>query len=193
MVLYLSGIKDRKEEILMKEKNKNKGISMIVVLWIMTILTVLTTATALMTQGDIASTVNLIKRKGALQLAESGSDYFIALIPDNAMITAKITDDDSIKLGSGSYVQAVHRVYMSGDSMRSFVVAPVPMVYSNAYGNNPYGPVSPGGSGSYYVYDFEAGGLMGKKEEVESPQVIVEVAAGWWSPLSESSFGHTMY
>ncbi|MBN1695412.1 pilus assembly PilX N-terminal domain-containing protein [candidate division WOR-3 bacterium] len=177
----------------MKEKNKNKGISMIVVLWIMAILTVLTTATALMTQGDITSTVNLIKRKGALQLAESGSDYFIALIPDNSMITSRITDDDSMRLGRGSYVQAVHRVYMSNDSTRSFVVAPVPMVYSNAYGNNPYGPVSPGGSGSYYVYDFEAGGLMGKKEEVESPQVIVEVAAGWWSPLSESAFGHTMY
>jgi len=176
------------------KQGKNKGISMIVVLWIMAILTVLTTATALMTQGDIASTINLIKRKGALQLAETGSDYMIALIPDNAMITANITADDSMPLGSGSPSQAVHRVYMNlNDSTKSFVVAPVPMIYNNAFGNNPYGPVSPGGAGSYYVYDFETGGLMGKKEQVRSPQKIVEVTAGWWFPLSESAFGHTMY
>ena len=46
-----------------KKQDSKKGISMIIVLWIMAILTLLTTATALMTQGDIASTINLIKRK----------------------------------------------------------------------------------------------------------------------------------
>jgi hypothetical protein len=194
MVLCHSGIKDPEEEVLVvKKQNKSKGISMIVVLWVMAILTVLTTATALMTQGDIASTINLIKRKGALQLAESGSDYFIALIPANAMITAYITANDSMPLGSGSPSQAVFRFYMNNDSTKSFVVAPVPMIYNNAFGNNPYGPVSPGGAGSYYVYDFETGGLMGGKEQVRSPQKVVEVTAGWWSPLSESAFGHTMY
>ena len=78
-----------------KKQNMKKGISMIVVLWIMAILTVLTTATALMTQGDIASTINIIKRKGALQLAESGSDYFISLIPDNNLINTEIVANAS--------------------------------------------------------------------------------------------------
>ncbi len=176
-----------------KNKKANKGISMIVVLWIMAILTVLTTATALMTSGDVASTINLIKRKGALQLAETGSDFFISLIPDNNMITATITANDTIRLGSGTSVQNVFRFPMNSDTSKSFVIAPVPMIYSNAFGNNPYGPVSPGGAGSYYVYSFEAGGVMGRRDQVKSPQKIVEVAAGWWSPLSESSFGHTMY
>ena len=192
-VWYPSEIRDPEEEVLMaKKQKKNKGISMIVVLWIMVILTVLVTATALMTGGDVASTINLVKRKGALQLAESGSDYFIAFIPDNKKITAEIIENDSIRMGSGNAPEPVFRMYM-GDNTKSFVVAPVPMIYHNAFGNNPYGPVSPGGSGSYYVYEFETGGIMGDPAQVKSPQKIVEVAAGWWSPLSESDFGHTMY
>lgn len=176
-----------------RNKKANQGISMIVVLWIMAILTVLTTATALMTSGDVASTINLIKRKGALQLAETGSDYLISMIPDNNMIDSLIVANDSIRMESGGSLDSVHIVYMSSDSSRSFVLAPVPMIYSGAFGNNPYGPISPGGSGSYYVYDFEAGGIMGRRNRVKSPQKVVEVAAGWWTPLSESSFGHTMY
>ena len=178
----------------MGRKNK-KGISMIIVLWIMAILTVLTTATALMTRSDIASTLNLIKRKGALQLAENGSDYFISMIPDDNMINTQITANDTMSLEGGSDSVAVHRFYMTNDSTRSFVIVPVPMIYNSALGSNPYGPVSPGGSGTYWVYEYSSGGMMGRKDEVKSPQKIVDVAAGWWTPLSASggAFGHTMY
>ena len=174
----------------MAEKQK-MGISMIVVLWVMVILTVLTTATALMTQGDVASTINLIKRKGALQLAESGSDYFISLIPNNSLITNTIVANGTMHFGSLSDTVTVYKFNINSE--RAFVIAPVPMIYSNAFGNNPYGPVSPGGAGSFWVYEFETGGIMGDPAEVKSPQKIVEVAAGWWSPLGESAFGHTMY
>ncbi len=181
-----------------KKQNAKKGISMIIVLWIMVILTVLTTATALITQGDIASTINLIKRKGALQLAETGSDYFISMIPlvpaQTGMIDTMIVADTSMPLESGGDIVSVHRVYMSDDSTRAFVIAPVPMIYSNAYGQNPY-PLCPGGGqGSYYVYEFTSGGLMGRKEDVEVPQKVVDVAAGPWSPLGgQGQKGNTMY
>ncbi len=175
------------------KQNMQEGISMIVVLWIMAILTVLTTATALMTRGDIASTINLIKRKGALQLAETGSDYFISMIPtvpaEVGILEATVTADDFMPLESGGDTVTVHRVDMN--STRSFVVAPVPT-------NEPY-PFSPGGGkGSYYVYEFTSGGLMGKAGEVESPQKVVDVAAGTWSPMgglsgSGGRRGHTMY
>ena len=174
-----------------KNNDTNKGISLIIVLWIMAILTVLTTATALMTQGDVASTVNLIKRKGALQLAENGSDYVISLIPDNNLINSQITFNASMPMGNMSDTFNVHKVAASND--RAYVISPVPLIYNNALGNNPYGPVSPGGSGTYYIYEYTTGGIMGTASEVESPQRIIDVAAGWWSPLSESSFGHTMY
>lgn len=172
-----------------RKQNKNKGISMIVVLWIMAVLTVLTTATALMTQGDIASTINLIKRKGSLQLAETGSDYFISLIPtipaEAGMIDTMITADGTMPLESGGDSVTVHRVYMS--SSRSFIIAPVPII-------DPY-PFSPGGGkGSFYVYEFTSGGLMGKAGEVKSPQKVVDVAAGTYSPLGgQGRRGHTMY
>jgi hypothetical protein len=179
----------------MKKRSTNKGISMIVVLWIMAILTVLTIATALMTQGDIASTINLVKRKGALQLAETGSDYFISMIPtvptEVGIIEATVTADDTMPLESGGYAVAVHRVYMNAENSRSFAIAPIPI-------NEPY-PFSPGGGkGSYYIYEFTSGGLMGKVGEVETPQKVVDVAAGTWSPLgglsgSGSRRGHTMY
>jgi hypothetical protein len=177
-----------------KAKNKDKGISMIIVLWIMAILTVLTTVTALMTQGDIASTINLVKRKGALHLADTGSDYFISMIPTTAaeiaegMLEDSITADETMPLQSGGDTVVVHRVYMNNS--RSFVIAPVPI-------NNPY-PFSPGGGeGSYYVYEFTSGGLVGEAGKVESPQKVVDVAAGVWSALSEFSGerkrGHTNY
>jgi hypothetical protein len=181
-----------------KKENTKKGISMIIVLWIMAILTVLTTATALMTQGDIASTINLIKRKGALQLAETGSDYFISMIPlvptQTEMIDTMLIDTIRIALESGGDTLKVHRVYMSDDSTRAFVLAPVPMIYSNAFGRNPY-PLSPGGGqGSYYVYEFTSGGLMGRTADVEVPQKVVDVAAGPWSPLGgQGQKGNTMY
>lgn len=174
-----------------RKQNMKKGISMIVVLWIMAILTVLTTATALMTQGDVASTINIIKRKGALQLAESGSDYFISLIPDNNLINSQIVANASMPMGDVVDTFDVYKVAINSE--RAYVIAPVPMIYNNAFGNNPYGPVSPGGEGSYYIYDYSAGGMMGTADQVESPQRIIDVAVGWWSPLSESSFGHTMY
>jgi hypothetical protein len=172
-----------------KKKKRNKGISMIVVLWIMAILTVLTTATALMTQGDVASTINLIKRKGALQLAETGSDYFISMIPtvpaEAGILDTVIIASDSMSLESGAPVEGVHRVNMS--NVRSFVIAPVPI-------RAPY-PFSPGGGrGSFYVYEFTSGGLMGEAGDVESPQKVVDVAAGTYSAKGGmGQRGHTMY
>lgn len=175
-------------------KNEKKGISMIIVLWIMAILTVLTTVTALMTQGDIASTINLVKRKAALQLAETGSDYFISMIPTTAaevaegMLEDSITADETISLESGGDTVTVHRVYMN--SSRSFVIAPVPV-------NDPYTFSPGGGQGTYYVYEFTSGGLMGESSVVESPQKVLDVAAGTWTALSEFSGGgrrgHTNY
>jgi len=175
-----------------KEHDKDRGISMIIVLWIMTILTILTTATALMTQGDIASTINLIKRKGAFQLAEAGSDYFISMIPRypeeiaEGMLEATITPDDFMPLESGGDTVAVHRVPI--DASRSFVIAPVPV-------NDPYTFSPGGGQGTYYIYEFISGGVMGEAGEVESPQKVVDVAAGIWDSGSEQSGrrGHTMY
>jgi hypothetical protein len=66
----------------MKKNKREKGISMIVVLWIVTILTVVVAATALMTYSDIASTVNLRKRYRTLRAAEAPGDYVISYLPE---------------------------------------------------------------------------------------------------------------
>jgi hypothetical protein len=165
----------------------NKGISMIVVLWIMAILTVLVSATALMTRGDIASTINLIKRKGALQLAETGSDYFISMIPtypaEGGLIEAAVTPDDNMPIESGGDVVAVHRVQV--EASRAFVIAPVPMITNN----NPYSYSPGGGQGTYSLYRFIAGGLIGDPADVESPQKVIDVEAGRWDPRGGSSPG----
>lgn len=157
-----------------KSEKKNRGISMIVVLWIMAILTVLATATTLMTQGDISSTINLVKRKGALNLAESGSDYFISLIPDNSLMMSTLVSNENRPFGSISDTFAVYRVEVNDE--RSFVLAPVPF--------RAFYKWSPGGSGTYFAYDFSSGGIMGAADKVLSPQKIVDVVAGIWLKTS---------
>jgi len=66
----------------MKKKNGKKGISMVVVLWVVTILTVVVAATALMTYSDITSTINLKKRYTTLRAAEAPADYVISFLPE---------------------------------------------------------------------------------------------------------------
>ncbi|MEA1912213.1 MAG: pilus assembly PilX N-terminal domain-containing protein [candidate division WOR-3 bacterium] len=171
-----------------KKFNKNKGISMIIVLWIITILTVLVTATALMTTSDVSSTLNLVKRKEALQLAESGSDLMLSMIPMNSMIRDSIIGNSSLYFEG--IKDTVHRVYLDNDSTKSFALKPIPMIYNNAYGVNPYAS-SPGGGGTYYVYEFNTAGIIGK--ESKGPQKLIQVAGAWWTPVGVSTMGHTMY
>ncbi|MEJ2306641.1 MAG: pilus assembly PilX N-terminal domain-containing protein [candidate division WOR-3 bacterium] len=64
-----------------KEKEK-KGIALIVVLWIITILTVVVAATSLMTYSDIASAINLKKRYRTLKAAEVPGDFVISYLPE---------------------------------------------------------------------------------------------------------------
>jgi hypothetical protein len=64
-----------------KKANSKKGISMIVVLWVITILTVVVAATALMTYSDITSTINLKKRYTTLRAAEAPADFLISYLP----------------------------------------------------------------------------------------------------------------
>jgi hypothetical protein len=66
----------------MKKTKREKGISMVVVLWVVTILTVVVAATALMTYSDIASTVNLKKRYRTLRAAEAPGDFVISYLPE---------------------------------------------------------------------------------------------------------------
>ena len=66
----------------MKKEKGKKGISMVVVLWVVTILTVLVAATALMTYSDIASAINLRKRYRTLRAAEAPSDFVISYLPE---------------------------------------------------------------------------------------------------------------
>jgi hypothetical protein len=66
----------------MKEDKREKGISMVVVLWIVTILTVVVAATALMTYSDITSAVNLRKRYRTLRAAEAPGDFIISYLPE---------------------------------------------------------------------------------------------------------------
>ncbi|MCK4421518.1 pilus assembly PilX N-terminal domain-containing protein [candidate division WOR-3 bacterium] len=167
----------------------NDGISMIIVLWIITILTVLTTATVLMTTSDITATLNLVKRIETLQLAESGSDYMISMIPDLNLIKDNIICTDSIYFSGNK--EAANRVYAGDDSTKSYVIAPIPMIHDDASGVNPYGPVSLGGMGSSWVFDFKTAGIIGK--ENPCAQKTIQVAAAWWMPVGETSMGHTMY
>jgi hypothetical protein len=66
----------------MKKQKREKGISMVIVLWIVTILTVVVAATALMTYSDITSTVNLRKRYRTLRAAEAPADFVISYLPE---------------------------------------------------------------------------------------------------------------
>jgi hypothetical protein len=66
----------------MKKNRKEKGISMVIVLWIVTILTVVVAATALMTYSDITSAINLKKRYRTLRAAEAPGDFVISYLPE---------------------------------------------------------------------------------------------------------------
>ncbi len=66
----------------MKTEKGKKGISMVVVLWVVTILTVLVAATSLMTYSDITSTINLKKRYTTLRAAEAPADFVISYLPE---------------------------------------------------------------------------------------------------------------
>jgi hypothetical protein len=65
----------------MKKRKGRKGISMIIVLWVVTILTVVVAATALMTYSDITSAINLKKRYRTLRAAEAPADFAISYLP----------------------------------------------------------------------------------------------------------------
>lgn len=66
----------------MRKKENKKGISMIVVLWMITVLTVLVATTSLMTYSDISSSINLKKRYITVRAAETASDYVISYLPE---------------------------------------------------------------------------------------------------------------
>jgi len=66
----------------MKKEKGKKGISMVIVLWVITILTVLVAATALMSYSDITSAINLRKRYKTLRAAEAPGDFVISYLPE---------------------------------------------------------------------------------------------------------------
>lgn len=66
----------------MKKIKGKKGISMVVVLWVVTVLTVVVAATALMTYSDITSAVNLKKRYRTLRASEAPGDFVISYLPE---------------------------------------------------------------------------------------------------------------
>ena len=66
----------------MKKEKRKEGISMVVVLWVVTILTVVVAATALMTHSDVTSAINLKKRYRTLRAAEAPGDFVISYLPE---------------------------------------------------------------------------------------------------------------
>lgn len=104
----------------MKKIKGKKGISMVVVLWVVTVLTVVVAATALMTYSDITSTVNLKKRYTTLRAAEAPADYVISYLPEykklHELDTVFLNDDEN-RVFSEDY-GTVHAVplFLSVDS-----------------------------------------------------------------------------
>ena len=156
-----------------------KGMALITVIWIIAILTVLTTVLVYLTTSDIAYTFIFSKQRVALSAAEFGKNDIISKIPKYDLL-ALMTANDSVYI-DGAYDPAYKYDIRS---MQSYLISPMPF---------PTGALKWGIGGRWLVvFDFNACGRYATiKGNIER---VVNVGAAYENPITTpSGIGHTMY
>jgi hypothetical protein len=193
-----------------KEKGK-KGISMVVVLWVVTILTVVVAATALMTYSDITSAINLKKRYRTLRAAEAPSDFVISYLPEykrlHELDTLFFYSTYNYVLYENNYVDTIlsYPFYLSVDNSIIGCLA-LPgfinyhrdsslIVYSSTVG--PDGgvytdTVNPRFTQDGAVLYYRTRGVISKSDDIVAYRRIRN-ASSFNIPSGGAGFGHTMY
>ena len=156
-----------------------KGMALITVIWIIAILTVLTTVLVYLTTSDIAYTFIFSKQRVALSAAEYGKNDVISKIPRHDLL-AQMTASDSVYI-NGAYDPA-HKYDIRG--VQSYLISPMPF---------PPGVLKWGTGGRWLqVFDFNACGRASTaKGNIER---VIDVGAAYENPMtSVIGTGHTMY
>ena len=195
----------------MKKEKSKKGISMVVVLWVVTILTVVVAATALMTYSDITSAINLRKRYRTLRAAEAPSDFVISYLPEYK----KLHELDTLFFESAynkifyenSDMDTVfsYPLYLSGDASiigclalpdfidfnedSSLIVSGPTVTSATGTDTNWVNPVfTQAGAVLYY----RTRGVLERSNDIVAYRRI-ENASAFTIPSGGAGFGHTMY
>lgn len=179
--------------------NKRKeGITMIIILWTVTILTVLTTVTVLMTTSDITSTVNLVSRHRTIKSAESCSEFIISYLPeykDLGYDIDTVVNDTFIEEGDTIYA---HSLCLKQDSSDMCSITSLPIVKTGA---STYDPTAVSQNVNPIFYDnkslfleYKTRGLI-KKDDGYIAQRKIGIAATFTYPSAGTAggMGHTMY
>jgi hypothetical protein len=193
----------------MNTKKGKKGISMVVVLWVVTILTVLVAATALMTYSDITSTINLKKRYTTLRAAEAPSDFVISYLPEykklHELDTLFFSTVSNKVFYENNNLDTVfsYPIYLSGDSLiigclalpdfidyneDSSLIVSAPTVTSIADTNW----VNPVFISTGAVLYYRTRGVLERNNDIVAYRRI-ENASAFSIPSGGAGFGHTMY
>lgn len=193
-----------------KEKGK-EGISMVVVLWVVTILTVVVASTALMTYSDITSAINLKKRYRTLRAAEAPSDFVIAYLPEykklHELDTLFFDGDKNRIFYENNYLDTVfsYPLYLSGDASTigclalpdfidykedsSLIVAGATVTSGVGMVTKRVNPVfTQAGAVLYY----RTRGVIERSNDIVAYRRI-ENASSFNIPSGGAGFGHTMY
>ena len=195
----------------MQKTNGKKGISLIVVLWVVTILTVVVAATALMTYSDITSTINLKKRYRTLRAAEAPGDFVVSYMPEYKRLhelDALFFDEDHNRVFyENSYIDTIfsYPIYLSGDSSisgclalpgfinyhtdSSLIVSSSTVGPDNTSDTNWVNPVfTQNGAVIYY----RTRGVIDQSNDIVAYRRIKN-ASSFNIPSGGAGFGHTMY
>jgi hypothetical protein len=193
----------------MKKEKGKKGISMVVVLWVVTILTVVVAATALMTYSDIASAINLRKRYRTLRAAEAPSDFVISYLPEykglHELDTLFFDNTTNKVFYENNDLDTVfsYPLYLSGDSsMLGCLALPdfidfkedssLIVAASTVTGGADTSRVNPVFTQAGAVLYYRTRGVIERNNGVVAYRRI-ENASAFTIPSGGAGFGHTMY
>ncbi|MBN2543785.1 hypothetical protein JXI42_13070 [bacterium] len=195
----------------MKKTKREKGISMVVVLWVVTILTVVVAATALMTYSDITSAINLKKRYRTLRASEAPGDFVISYLPEykrlHELDTLFFKGDYNRVFYENSHLDTVFSIplYLSGDSSiigclalpdyidfnedSSLIVSSSTVSPTSSSDTNWVNPVfTQDGAVLYY----RTRGVIEQTNDIVAYRRI-QNASSFNIPSGGAGFGHTMY
>jgi len=195
----------------MKKEKGEKGISMVIVLWVVTILTVVVAATALMTYSDITSAINLKKRYRTLRAAEAPADFVISYLPEykklHELDDLFFDEDQNRVFYENSDLDTVfsYPLYLSGDASISGCLALPDFIDFNEdssliVSSSTVGPasstdtnwVNPIFTQDGAVIYYRTRGVIDQSSNIVAYRRIKN-ASSFNIPSGGAGFGHTMY
>ena len=156
-----------------------KGMSLIMVLWVVVVLVGLLSVTILMTQSDLLSSLNLFRRKRSIKIAESTSEIVISYLPKFRALDTLSCNDTII---SGTDTTYGHKISFSRDSSDIGILSPIPLITNT----NPF-------FDNYSTYlTYTTSGEI-KRGTTGIAKRTIQIVASFTLPGGESMMGHTMY